>query len=258
MVVNTSQTAPIVRKVLEYIKENNLKVGERLPSIRDLSKEWGYGRNAIRDGLVQAQSLGILTIHPRAGAFIRSLDFSPLVDALANGIEIALMQEDINILHLSQARFIIEPELAALAAKYRRIEDIFQLQEIVAKLRSLDTADRAEYVLVDEALHLAIAKIAGNPALTTILKALLVLLRPYRIANIPTQEIRKNTDEFHTQIINAIQSGDPNKARECMIGHILAHRIDLLAGIEENKEGMNGIFAHFSQPESGENNPVER
>ena len=53
--------------------------------------------------MLQAQTLGLVKIHPRSGAFVRSLSYAPLVDALTETLESSLLETDRNLFHLLEA-----------------------------------------------------------------------------------------------------------------------------------------------------------
>ena len=72
---------------------------------------------------MQAQTLGLVKVRPRSGAFVQSLTYGPLIEALAGTLEAGLVQVDHSLFHLLEARQLIEMELVALAAQRRRLED---------------------------------------------------------------------------------------------------------------------------------------
>src|SRR5262249_36966944 len=107
-----SASRDMTRRLIEYIRSEELAVGDRLPSIRQLATTFEVSPNVIRDALVQAQTLGLVKIHPRSGAFVQSLSYAPLVDALATTFDTALMQVDHNLFHVLDARRCLEVEVA--------------------------------------------------------------------------------------------------------------------------------------------------
>src|SRR5262245_46313766 len=112
----------LVPRLVEHIRKGGLKVGDRLPSIRELAAELGVGTNVVRYGMIQAQAMGLVRIHPRSGAFVQSVDFAPLVNALENTLTTALAQKDHNLFHLIDVRELLEVEAVGQAARRRRLE----------------------------------------------------------------------------------------------------------------------------------------
>src|SRR5271156_3756670 len=88
---STDQGA-VVRRLLEHIEAAGLRVGDRLPSLRELAERLQVNTNVVRSGMAQAQAMGLVRIHPRSGAFVQSLDFAPLISALENTLTAALAQ----------------------------------------------------------------------------------------------------------------------------------------------------------------------
>lgn len=220
-------TTDVVRRVIEYIRSERLMVGDRLPAIRQLAQEWDMGRNVIRDGMLRAQTLGLIRLHARSGAFVQTLDFSSLVNALADTMEIALMQENARVSDLMISRRFIEVELAGKAAENCRAEDVYLLQQLVFQmkektegLRLLEAEELSEFLRLDESFHQEIARIAGNSVLLTIERALLVLLRPWRATEVQTADKIERTLRNHEDIFQSIVNRDVEGARAAMHDHL--------------------------------------
>ncbi len=219
------------RRLTQYIRDSGLRVGDRLPPIRELATLWECSPNVVRDSLLAAQTKGILKIHPRAGAFVQSLDFSSLVDALSDTLETALMQKDTNLLHLIQSRILIEVELVGLAAGRRRPEHLLGLRDALERMAAYD-GDRPTFVEADEKFHLTIGAAAENQVLVIMLQALLGLLRPYRLNMVPTPDHMEFTTLMHETLYSSIKAGDAATARSTMERHLRRGHEAVLARLE--------------------------
>lgn len=216
-----NKSQQLVRNLIQQIRADGLNVGDRLPSIRQLATRLGVGANAVRDAMMQAQTMGLVKVRPRSGAFVQSLTYAPLVDALSNTLEASLLQTDHNLFHLLEARQLVEVELASLAAHRRRLEDLLPVREALDAMAAAAQADRShEFVEADVRFHLAIARIAGNSVLVTTLEAMLGLLRPYLVRLPWTPERRLRTDRSHAEIYWALVEGDSDRARSGMRAHL--------------------------------------
>jgi DNA-binding FadR family transcriptional regulator len=75
-------TEPVVARVYELIKQQDLKPGDRLPPERELAKQLGISRPSLRAGLSSLISMGVLQSRQGAGTFIcdgpPALDSEPL------------------------------------------------------------------------------------------------------------------------------------------------------------------------------------
>ncbi len=220
---NIATSRTVVSKLIEYIRENGMRAGDRLPAIPRLAAEWQIKPSIVRDGLLQAESLGLVTIHPRLGTFVQQPDLSPMVSALSETLDLALMMDDRNLVHLGEARLMAERETVALAAVRAQPEDLLIIRECLEKLKS-SVGDRAAFVKADEEFHVAIARAAGNPIMTTFVRALLVALRPYRQSTLVREEDAARTAEKHVLIYQALTEGDPERSRQLMEEHFAAAR----------------------------------
>jgi GntR family transcriptional repressor for pyruvate dehydrogenase complex len=211
--------ASVAERLIEYIRRENLKMGDRLPAIRRLAETLQVGPNAVRDALVQVQTRGLVRIEPRSGVFVQSLDFSSFVGVFADTLEAGLAQKDPNLVHLIEARRLIEVETIGIAALRRRPEELLQLREAIEELRK-SGSNRQARAEADERFHLAIADIAGNSVMTVILRSLLILLRPHRMSQLLTPQQRQGTLDDHEQLYRSISERKVKQAQEQIRRHV--------------------------------------
>ena len=221
----------MLERIIDHIRKENLAPGDPIPSVRELSELWGIGRNLVHQGMIQAETLGLINVRPRSGAFVKMPDYSILADALVASLNPAVMfNEHATISHLNVARIAIETETAGQSAEKRNGDDLLAMQGVLRNF--IDTAEkpnatRADYVDADEELHLGIARIAANPVLYNILKALLVLLKVQRISMVRNGSVvlsttaNRRTIDAHSAIYQAIRDGDADEARKMMKEHLM-------------------------------------
>lgn len=228
-----AESRDVVEAILEVIQQSGLRIGERLPTIRELSVSLGVKPSLVRDALLRAQTMGLVRIIPRSGAFLQSLSFAPLVDALSSTLRPALMQQDHNLLHLLDARRLVEEDLASRAARLRRMEDLLPVRQALQAMVATPVGDpREEYVKHDVRFHVDIARLAGNGVLLSMQQALLELLRPHLVQLPWTQDRRERTDRSHAAIYDALVAGDADRARKEMHDHLSLAYDSLLRDLE--------------------------
>lgn len=235
--VSGNSTQPdLVRELIRQIRSDGLAAGERLPPIRALAEQLGVTGSAVRDAQIQLQTMGLIKILPRSGAVVQSVNFEPLVGAFANTLESALTQSDPSLFHLLDARQLIEVECATIAARKRSMEDLLPVREALADtLNAAEPLDedsteeaRTVHYEADMRFHLAIAKLAGNPVLSAMLRSLLELLKPHLIQIPWSLERKEVTVNAHLELFEAIRSGDLEKVRIRMTEHTGMARDSLL------------------------------
>lgn len=226
----------LVRSLIRYIHSDRLAAGDRLPPIRTLAERFGVTGSAVRDALIQLQTMGMIRILPRSGVFVQSVNFAFLVGALADTMDNALVQAAASLFHLLDARQLIEVECATAAAQRRRLEDLLPIRgALAATLAAAEPLDenssteaRTAHYNADIRFHLAIAELAGNPVLTTMLRSLLGLLKPH-LLQIPWSPRRKElTVNAHLELFEALHSGDVEKVGVRMKEHTGMARDSLL------------------------------
>src|SRR5262249_13489130 len=110
-----------IGRLIEYISSRKLEEGHRLPSIKELAEELQVAPHAVRDALLQAQTMGLVRVQPRSGSYVQAVNFAPLVEVFSRSLPRALTEEDRNLFDLLEARRLIEVELAGMAAARRRL-----------------------------------------------------------------------------------------------------------------------------------------
>jgi DNA-binding FadR family transcriptional regulator len=223
----TTPYRTLINELLDFIRSKSYKPGERLPPIRELSATLGFGRNAIRDGLLEAQTMGFVKIEPRLGVFVQNLDAVNGAEDLSRTLEKVLTQEEQNLFHLVDARLLVEAELASEAARTRRPEDLLPLRQALEGVLT-SCGDRLDFIKADEAFHLAIARIAGNRVLYAFLQTLWRMIRPRKKNFLLSSENRDLTDREHQELFQSIVAGDADRARVTMRDHVGQGRALLL------------------------------
>ena len=232
----------LVRALIRSIQSDRLAAGDRLPPIRTLAERFEVTGSAVRDALIQLQTMGMIRILPRSGAFVQSVNFASLVGALSDTMDNALMEADASLFHLLDARQLIEVECATAAARRRRLEDLLPIREaLAATLAAAEPLDenssieaRTAHYDADMRFHLAIAELAGNPVLTTMLRSLLGLLKPH-LVQIPWSPRRKElTVNAHLELFEALHSGDVEKVGVRMKEHTGMARDSLLRNMSSS------------------------
>jgi len=213
---------------MDLVRREGHVRGDRLPSIRNLSARLGLGRNAVRDGLLEAQSKGFVKIEPRLGVFVQDLAPGSQSDGQSTALDQSLATEAQNLFHVIDSRLLVEVELIGEAARLRRAEDLLPLRRALEAVLA-NYENRLSFIEADEAFHVGIARLAGNSVLLGFLKSLLEMLRPAKMGLWLSSHDRGQTDLEHVELFRALLAGDSERARTVMRAHISKGRVLLLA-----------------------------
>src|SRR2546425_5975469 len=149
----------IVRQVKAMIAEGRLKSGDQLPPERDLAEKFVVSRTSVREALRALESLGLIEIRPGEGTFVRGV---PL-DALVGPLALVMTSQREAIGELFEARRVLEPAIAALAAGRAAPEEIHEMERILDD-QAREIAAGENGLAEDAALPAALGPGAHTPA----------------------------------------------------------------------------------------------
>jgi GntR family transcriptional repressor for pyruvate dehydrogenase complex len=205
------------------IIDKTYDIGDFLPSERDMMREFGVGRPAIREALAHLRNMGLVEL--RSGERAQVIQPTPevVVDALSGVAKHMLIAPD-GVRNFQNARLFFEVGLARHAAARATAEDIDQLRSALeANQAALN--DLARFERTDVAFHYVLAVIPRNPIFPAIHAAIAEWLVQQRHITLNWRG-RKGTAErayaAHNAIYEAIAARDPDGAERAMRDH-LAH-----------------------------------
>lgn len=207
----------IVRQVKALIADGHLKSGDRLPPERDLAERFRVSRTSVREALRSLQSRGLIEIRAGEGAFVRDVSVEALIEPLA--LVILPYREAVG--ELFEARRLLEPDIAAMAARRATREELAEMERILAE-QAREVAHGRTGMAQDSALHAAIAAAAHNRAIVRIVNALVDLLAQSREESLQTPGRPRRSHQDHRRILAAIRRRDEAGARRAMLNHLLA------------------------------------
>jgi len=226
-IVKTKATETVVQRIQELIFHSRLVPGDVLPSERDLAGRLSVSRNALREALGVLQQKGLVAIVAGRGTYVSRLGSAQIKDSL----ELLLKMGHVNLLELSDARQLIEPELARLAAA-RSCADKEVLSAHLDNLRhSVD--DDLRHVEADLEFHTEIARLADHGVYQAFANAIREPVTRGMVYGVSVPRAIDVSDDQHTAIHDAILSGDGDVAAREMKAH-LAYVRGYIAGHEGN------------------------
>ena len=218
------------RKVYELVAERlvveietSLDPGDSMPAERELAERYRVGRSSVREALRMLESRGLIESRGN-GAFVAAPRRNPFEQPLS----LVVAGEDVDRAQLFEVRRMIEAEAAALAAQRRSEDDVRELRrETDAMERALGDAE--EYVAADIRFHVVIAEATRNRLMPHLMQAIRERLTEmfgtvYRFPGGPERSIAQ-----HRLITDAIEAGDPLRARAEMTEHIERVERELVA-----------------------------
>ena len=187
------------QNLLEMIQEKGYGAGDKLPTEAELVETLGVGRNTVREALRTF-------ISDKNGVADDPLGFFMMDDRRQ-------LTED-----LLQARLILEPALAALAAQNGSEEEIKELEYILKELEGL-IRDKKDYSEKDSQFHAQIATCSHNRVMTNLIPVITEGVRVF--ADSVEETEYEQTLLSHRRIFEAIRDGRGEDARQEMYFHLM-------------------------------------
>lgn len=200
----------VVESLKQYILEQKLQPGERLPSERDLCQMMNISRTILREALHSLESIGILEIRHGEGSFVASQFLAPV----AENLNFALQTKAVNVTEMVQIRYMLEA--AALAEMtYADGEQLNELEHHFLIFAN-SAPDKEMNEQSDAAFHLHIIQSLRNDSY-------MQLCKPF-IINLP-HGINKQTNPEqhrleHERYVETIVQGDIPLATSLLKAHL--------------------------------------
>jgi GntR family transcriptional repressor for pyruvate dehydrogenase complex len=212
----------IVQQIEESIHKGELTEGSQLPAERDLAKQFGVSRTAVREAIKALQEKGLVDAFPGRGTFVTNGTSNSMRRYLDRIIKSG---EPDGWAYVVEMREILEPEIAAMAAARATDQDLATMREAV---EVMDDASRESDVFIEADLdfHLALAEAAGNPIVLSLIDSIVGLLREQRLRIFRIAGGPQRGQDHHRRILESIERRDAPGARAAMQAHLSQVRED--------------------------------
>ena len=221
------QTGDALGRLKAHLAENQYPLNSRMPSERDLCRELGVKRTALRKALDELEADGQIWRHVGRGTFIGSRP-------VENTNDVSFIASRTNPADVMQTRLIIEPELARLAALHATSADIRVMEQCIRKTKT--AREWRLYEAWDNNFHRAIAAAARNKIRLTLFDTLNTVRRAVvwgrrRTARLGP-DLKHHSFSEHDAIIAAIADRDMDLAAKRMRQHLSAVGKNLLDSMD--------------------------
>jgi len=212
--LTSAQTA--ANQLLGMIRSGTWKVGDSLPSEKELTESLGVGRSTVREALQNLVALNVV----EASAGHRTVVKSPTPAELFRTDVIGLLINDVLAEEMLEARMMIEPDCVRLAAERATEAEFDAIEHLLQEHESLHEQNKpvSEY---GARFHIRLAEASHNRVAASFMSSILHIMqeRGRRIDAIPNAR-RKEIDD-HRAIFQLVRARKGAKASAAMREHIL-------------------------------------
>jgi GntR family transcriptional repressor for pyruvate dehydrogenase complex len=210
----------VCESLIQYIIDESLKPGDKLPSENELTQRLGIGRTSVREGIKQLEATGLLTSRQGSGVNINEVGIEDILDINKRySLARFLALTKIEILDLMSFRILLEVEACRLAAQRVQSEDLRILKELLKKMEK-GVADPDAFINPDMEFHKQIVSASGNTIYTKIFNIISDLFWKQQIITSTLPGAKDKALEFHKNIYSALENHDSDRSAEVMKEHL--------------------------------------
>jgi GntR family transcriptional repressor for pyruvate dehydrogenase complex len=214
--VTATKTARLYQRVAERLSEmiasGQYAIGERLPAERELSIAHKVSRATVREAIIALELAGLVEVKMGSGVYVTGM---PSTDGLP-------VPMDVGPFELTEARMLIEGEVAALAATQITDLELAALDQLLTDMTLANKRGSGEEV--DRQFHQAIANATRNSAMAAVVDSLWTIrLRSPQCVRLFQKSRARGTQPVvaeHRAILKALRGHDARAAREAMRQHL--------------------------------------
>lgn len=208
----------VVQYIKKEVKEGRIRVGNKLPTEREMSASLGFSRNSIREALRTLSSLGIIESRQGSGNYL-SGDISGF---FIEAFEMMSLVNKIKPIDISQMRRALELQAFTQIVYSIRLEQIKKLEETLDLLSS-SKEDEDIHSRLDLQFHLQLIELGGNTLLTCTGKAL--------------------SNSFQENVLNSLKQLSPKQKEFISKAHY-----DIIDALKKHdlQAGLHAIHTHYN------------
>jgi DNA-binding GntR family transcriptional regulator len=168
-----------------------------------LAKGLGISRTPVREALLELSVQGLVTFLPRKGVVVNQFTMKDIDE-------------------IFEVRRAIESAAMEKIAALKPLPDLSPIQKMIDKQRAAkEKGEFMTYLKTDRDYHVSFSKMTGNSRIVAISENLRNMIHLMGTQALMLEGRAEGVIREHEAIVAAIQSGDPQQAREAMIDHLL-------------------------------------
>ncbi len=208
----------ISSSIKELILDGVIKIGDRLPSEKELAQQFEVGRQTIREALRLLELSGFVTIQrgPGGGPVIKDTILRRMGDLFTG----AFRMHNITIDELTRARLEIERVILKFVFENADQQDLKALRDNVAAAegRIAEGLMGTEY---NADFHALLAKATKNQVFVIVIESIMAVHLDLLSRTGADLDTSREVVRGHARLVDAIEAGDREGAYRLLEDHVL-------------------------------------
>ncbi len=225
----------VIDQIVSMMENGTLKIGDQLPSERELVDQLQVARASVRESLRILEFQGVIEVQPGKGAFVVGS-----IDNLYTGEEGVrkwFREHATELKEIYEVRDALEGRAARLAAINILPDETENIRRTLDQaLESIPIGDWDTIIQSDRLFHHLIGEYSGNQLLSQLVDITYEVTGGPRPSLLEIPGRAEISIQQHQTVVDAIASGDPDAAEKTMVAHISNVRDSIEKLIEQNNK----------------------
>lgn len=237
----------ISTEIKRMIVEGVFKPGDKLPAESEIARQFGVGRQTVREALRMLELSGFLAVQKGGGG--GSIITNTIMDTIKKSFLDALIMKNISVTELTTARVEIEKLVISSATDNATSEDITVLNENIGKANAkISQGVPAFEENID--FHALLARASKNGVFVIVVESIMPIVRDF-LSRVPQPvDISKKIYDEHQLMVDAIQKRDKKRATVLMEEHLGFVDKRFKSSFEQLFEGRKQTAKKGSRPKT--------
>ncbi len=211
-----SLSEKVFHRIRDWIRDNDVREGERLPTEDYFCKAYSVSRTTVREAVRMLKSLRYVETYPGRGTFVVNPDGD-----VSGRPGYWFLENEAEIVEALEARIAIEVGASKLAAERATAEDLTKLSQLADEFEQATKHKAPELMTkADIAFHREIMRISGNRILGDLHGNVMKALDGFFQGVFGLEGIPAISTKGHRKIIEAMKSGNGERTGRAMEAHI--------------------------------------
>jgi len=206
-IVRKSLQSEIIEFIQDYIQENGLVAGDKLPSQAELMNMMGVSRTSLREAIKTLEAKGIVEVYNGKGIYVKDNSSNAMVSYLD------FVKEKETLLETVEARKILEKEIIKLVIQNITDAELKKLGELVKAI--MDKYHRGEQQTEDDrAFHYYLYDCCHNKIMKHLILSISEYMNKFWEFPLNMEDPFLESIPYHEELYKAICEKDVKKALE--------------------------------------------
>ncbi len=205
-------------RIIQFIQERKMGVGDVLPKELDLADSLGVSRTVVREALLRLKTIGLIESIKHKGAVLRNPD---VLGSLRKVFHPSILDNE-TLKEMFEMRLALEVGMADFIVNNITDEDIVELEKIASEIVSGDTAN--PWHVEDEIrFHGKLYKISKNKILLELQEMLFPIFQYVHQSGLLEKDIMKGDFISHRELVQVLKLRDAEAYRDAIRKHLNNH-----------------------------------